>query len=189
MRTDLSSESRAKAFLWLCFNYLESPALDNEDDYDNDFNVNPFGDPRKDGKLSLVHLTAEEAALENLDPPDELKLAEKLIEHRRNLLRGFQSKDKTASSASGSVVGDRDDTPGLIGEEINPVSKGKQKRENPPTVKNLRTAAKDRKPAGDEMAKGRKHKAKAADNLSERDEGPSSSSRMSSLAQSSEVSY
>ncbi|KAJ3558418.1 hypothetical protein NP233_g11513 [Leucocoprinus birnbaumii] len=168
MRTDLSSESRARAFLWLCFNYLESAAPSKEDDYDNDVIANPFGDPRRDGKPSFVHLGPEEAALENVDPPSEIQLAEKLIKQRTGLVQAQQSKDKdkqtVASSASGSVIGDADDTPGSVGEEIGALSqaKGKRKRENPPTVKNPRTTTKEKKstPAvTDKMPKGRKQKA------------------------------
>ncbi|KXN89836.1 Ino eighty subunit 1 [Leucoagaricus sp. SymC.cos] len=169
MKADLSSESRAKAFLWLCFNYLESSATNTEEDYDDDVIVNPFGDPRKDGKPSFVHLSLEEAAKENVDPPDEIKLAEKLIEHRASLVQGQQSKDKLAvpSSASGSVIGDADDTPGSVGEEIGGVSaKGKRKRENPPTAKKPRTTTKESATA-DKMPKGRRQKgtkATAVDN-------------------------
>jgi Ino eighty subunit 1 len=191
MKTDLSSDSRAKAFLWLCFNYMESPVSSSEEDYDNDVIFNPFGDPRKDGKPSFVHLSPEEAALENVDPPDEIKLAEKLIEHRTNLVQVQQAKDKqaaVASSASGSVIGDVDDTPGSVGEEIGAVSqaKGKRKRENPPTVKNPRTTTKEKKSttaAADKMPKGRKQKgAKAAamgNLLSATAEGANSSDRKS----------
>ncbi|KAF9454898.1 hypothetical protein P691DRAFT_780266 [Macrolepiota fuliginosa MF-IS2] len=161
MRTDLSSASRARAFLWLCFNYLESPAVNNEDDYDSDVIVNPFGDPRKDGKPSFLRLTTEEAASENVDPDDEIKLAEKLIEHRSNLVQGLRSKEKMTSSGSGSVIGDADDTPSLCGEEISAVSKGKRKRENAPTVKNPRTSiTREKKPTADKMPKGRKQKVK-----------------------------
>lgn len=188
MRTDLSSASRAKAFLWLCFNYLESPVMDSEDDYDSDVIVNPFGDPRKDGKPSFVHLTAEEAASENVDPEDELRLAEKLIEHRSNLLQGLQSKEKV-SSTSGSVIGDIDDTPGLGGEEISGVSKGKRKRENAPTVKNPRTTTTERKPATDKMPKGRKQKPKLDDNPPDDGEGSTSAGRMSSLTSFSEAKF
>lgn len=166
MRTDLSSACRARAFLWLCFNYLESPASDNEDDYDNDVIVNPFGDPRKHGKPSFVHLTEEEAASENVDPEDEIKLAEKLIEYRGTLL---QSQGKIASSAGGSVIGDTDGTPGLGGEEISAVPKGKRKRENALTTKNpSRTSTKEKKTAA--MPKSRKQKSKAANVSVENDE-------------------
>ncbi|KAF5355707.1 hypothetical protein D9756_003941 [Leucocoprinus leucothites] len=169
MKTDLSSESRAKAFLWLCFHYLESPATSNEDDYDNDVIANPFGDPRRDGKPSFVHLSAEAAAVENVDPPEEIKLAEKLIKQRSDLIQTQQSKGKdkqtVESSASGSVIGDADDTPGSIGEEFGTggsQAKGKRKRENPPTVKNPRTTTKDKKSTSavaDKMPKHRKQKA------------------------------
>jgi Ino eighty subunit 1 len=165
MKTDLSSKSRARAFLWLCFHYLENPATNSKDNYDNDVIVNPFGDPRKDGKPTFVHLKPEEAVLENVDPPDEIKLAEKLVVHRANLLQSKQSKDKLTlpSSASGSVIGDAHDTPDSVGEEFGagPQAKGKKKRENAPTVKNPRTTTNELEstPAADKMPKGRRQKA------------------------------
>lgn len=174
MRADLSSVCRAKAFLWLCFNYLECPASDNEDDYDNDVIVNPFGDPRKHGKPSFIHLTEEEVASENVDPEDELKLAEKLIEYRGTLL---QSQGKIASSVGGSVIGDTDDTPGLGGEEISAVPKRKRKRENALTIKNpSNTSMREKKTAA--ASKGRKQKPKAVEAPSENGEGAASQNRM-----------
>ncbi|EKM83703.1 hypothetical protein AGABI1DRAFT_32817 [Agaricus bisporus var. burnettii JB137-S8] len=191
MRADLSSASRANAFLWLCFNYLEGPSLDSEDDYGNDVVVNPFGDSSKDGKLSFMHLTAEEAALENTDPPDELERAEKLMEHRSNLLQGLPSKakDKTTPTANDSVADDHSDTIGLGGEEIVLIPKGKRKRENPPTSKISRNATKHQKSAGDKMAKSRKSKGKAAENVTEHSQDPSSPSRMFPFAWLVEVDH
>lgn len=155
--------------------------MDIENDSDSDVVANPFGDHRKDGKLLFVHLTAEEVALENVDPPDELKRAERLMEHRGTLLQGLQSKDKdkTTPGASDSVADDHNDALGLGGEEIALIPKGKRKRENPPTSKIPRNATKDQKSAEDKMAKSRKLKGKAVGNVIEHSEDPGSSSRMS----------
>lgn len=184
MRTDLSSESRANAFLWLCFNYLQGPSLESENDCGSDVIANPFGDHMEDGKLPLVHLTAAEIALENVDPPDELRRAEKLMEHRGILLQGLQSKDKDKAtpSASDSVADDNNDGLGLGGEEIPSIPKGKRKRENPPTSKISRNATKDQKSAGDKMAKSRKPKGRAVGNAAEPTEDPGPSNRMSPSA-------
>lgn len=79
MKPTLSSKSRANAFLWLLWWYLES-----------DFSLkacreNPFGPGQEtegaDGKISikvpnLETLTEEEATAENIDPDDELEYGE-----------------------------------------------------------------------------------------------------------------
>ena len=161
MKTDLSSESRAKAFLWLCFNYLESSTTSHLSDHHNDaVIINPFGDPRKDGKPYLVRLDPNEVALENVDPPEEIKLAEDLLQIRASFVQSQQSKEKdrqampSSGSGSGSVIGD--DGPG---EDVNA---GKRKLDNPFTVKIPRSTIKGKKStsaAVDKMPKGRKQKA------------------------------
>ncbi|KAL9716053.1 hypothetical protein Ac2012v2_000497 [Leucoagaricus gongylophorus] len=159
MKTDLSSESRAKAFLWLCFNYLESSTTSHLSDHHNDaVIINPFGDPRKDGKPYLVRLDPNEVALENVDPPEEIKLAEDLLQIRASFVQSQQSKEKdrqamlSSGSGSGSVIGD--DGPG---EDVSA-----RKLDNPFTVKIPRSTIKGKKStsaAVDKMPKGRKQKA------------------------------
>lgn len=88
MRSTLSSKSRARAFLWLIWWYLES-----------DFSAeaalkNPFGEGTEgDGTEGLPlkvpafeHLTEEQAELENVDTQEEREFGEtKRIERRRIL--------------------------------------------------------------------------------------------------------
>ncbi|KAJ7655081.1 hypothetical protein DFH06DRAFT_1413520, partial [Mycena polygramma] len=61
-----SSQSRARAFLWLCYHYHEGPSANPDEDYDGDMAVtglNPFSDPSNPGKVPrLVMLTPDEAA-------------------------------------------------------------------------------------------------------------------------------
>jgi len=78
MRPTLSSRSRAQAFLWLIWWYLES-------DFSQESAVgNPFG-PGQDGEGTggmsvkvppLEVLTEEQSALENIDPEEELRFGE-----------------------------------------------------------------------------------------------------------------
>ncbi|KAK7694486.1 hypothetical protein QCA50_001672 [Cerrena zonata] len=81
---DISSESRAQAFLWLCYHYLEGPT------------ENPFSDeyslehPNKVPKLHI--LSPEESLLENVDPPDEKEWGERMTRQRREFMA---NKDKT----------------------------------------------------------------------------------------------
>lgn len=85
MRATLSSRSRARAFLWLMWWYLES-------DFTKEAALNnPFGsglDGEGTGGLPLKvpafeHLTEEQAAAENEDTPDEIEYGEiKRIERK-----------------------------------------------------------------------------------------------------------
>lgn len=82
------STSRARVFLWLLYHYLESSSLDL-DEYDSPTSVtgNPFCDPNRPGKPpEFVRLTEQEAMAENVDPDEEIKLAEKLINQRNTIL-------------------------------------------------------------------------------------------------------
>ncbi|KAF5336964.1 hypothetical protein D9611_003364 [Ephemerocybe angulata] len=86
LRTEISSASRARAFLWLCFNYLENPGS-AADDYDEEEKPNPFADPAKDSAPFLISLSPEEAELENVDTPEEKEWAEKLISQRDTIVK------------------------------------------------------------------------------------------------------
>jgi len=151
---DLSSESRAKAFLWLCFNYLENSMPSHLGIYRSDeVVINPFGDPRRGGKPYLVFLNPQQVALENVDPPEEILLAKKLLQIRAEFVRSQQSKGKnkqkmpSSASASGSVVGD--DMPGLI----------KKEEDHPFTVKIPRSTLKGKRSTAAAVDKGPKQKA------------------------------
>ncbi|KAJ7139861.1 hypothetical protein C8R44DRAFT_727821 [Mycena epipterygia] len=107
VRSELSSESRARAFLWLCYNYYEGPFTDPEDDYDGDgAELNPFSDPGHPGKApQLVTLSPEEAAAENVDPDEENALAVTLVAQREavvqaHLLKESEKKSKAAQAAT-----------------------------------------------------------------------------------------
>ncbi|KAK7463793.1 hypothetical protein VKT23_005732 [Stygiomarasmius scandens] len=98
---EASSASRAHVFLWLCYHYLESPSDVSEDDYDTDTTAeNPFCDPNRPGKAPvLIMLTAEEIALENVDPIDEKLLADKLVAQRAQFLQTQSAKESSKKGA------------------------------------------------------------------------------------------
>lgn len=81
----LSSKSRARAFLWLMWHYLESDLSDAA------ALRNPFGPGIEvEGKLGrafhvpeLISLTEEQAEVENIDPPDEVRFGEDKQRERR----------------------------------------------------------------------------------------------------------
>jgi len=95
MKSGLSSRSRATAFLWLMWWYLES-----------DFSaeaalINPYGpgrqgqkQPGKDDPTNgmplkcpqFEHLTEEQAALENVDTPEEIAFGEEKRQERIQIL-------------------------------------------------------------------------------------------------------
>ncbi|KAK4986368.1 hypothetical protein LTR50_005346 [Elasticomyces elasticus] len=104
MRGSLSSRSRATAFLWLCWWYLES-----------DFSVedsqrNPFGPgiegPDSEGKEgekwlpfkvpAFESLTEEQAALENVDTEEEVTFGEEKKKERTAILASEPSPAMTA---------------------------------------------------------------------------------------------
>jgi len=68
---NLSSASRARAFLWLMFHYLSAPGTPNpfDDEYSRS---NPGKVPR------MLNLNRDEMLLENEDPPEEIEWGKKM---------------------------------------------------------------------------------------------------------------
>lgn len=120
---DVSSESRARAFLWLCYHYLESSAIDL-DDYKKDGSAgNPFCDPERPGKApSFVRLSPEEVALENVDTEAEKSMAEKLIADRKKFILVYSGKLKEKAQAADEET------------SMNSDSKAKDKQSSPAKV-------------------------------------------------------
>ncbi|KAJ7597245.1 hypothetical protein C8J56DRAFT_313447 [Mycena floridula] len=139
--SSVSCQSRARAFLWLCHHYLESSAT-NMDDYDNDTSAgNPFGDPQRPGKApAFVKLSPEEAALENVDPENELALAERLIVERSGIV--ILQADKLNQKAKASVNLVADDADSVASE---PKAKASRKRGANPASKQKKTPVERRK--------------------------------------------
>ena len=91
----ISSESRARAFLWLCHHYYEGTT------------PNPFDDAQSRKKPGLIPvletLSLEEAALENVDTAEEKAWGEKMTAQRKIFMA---NKDKL----DGAVIADNDTT-------------------------------------------------------------------------------
>ncbi|KAI0815270.1 hypothetical protein BC629DRAFT_1645229 [Irpex lacteus] len=77
---NLSSVSRARAFLWLIFHYLSEPDAPNP--FDDDWSrQNPGKVPR------MRSLNREEMARENQDPPEEIEWGKRMSNMRSKFLR------------------------------------------------------------------------------------------------------
>ncbi|RDB28397.1 Ino eighty subunit 1 [Hypsizygus marmoreus] len=115
LRDKVSSASRARAFLWLCYHYLEAPAVDNDDDYDDEIPSNPFADSRRGNTPTFIFLSEAEVAQENVDPEGEKVLAEKLVAQRADILRSHGARNSSSKAAHGkpsdSIVGDDEEEP------------------------------------------------------------------------------
>jgi Ino eighty subunit 1 len=129
IRKDVSSVSRGRAFLWLCYHYLEAPSTDGDDDYDEEGPANPFADHRRGNIPTFVLLSESEIMQENVDPEEEKILAGKLVAQRAEKLRiqgaKESNKDKGPGkiSVAGSVVGDEEDEIAPSAEEAKPKGK------------------------------------------------------------------
>jgi len=77
---NLSSASRARAFLWLMFHYLSAP--DQPNPFDDDYSrANSGKVPR------MMNLSREDMTRENQDPPEEIEWGRKMSGQRSKFLR------------------------------------------------------------------------------------------------------
>lgn len=114
MRTNLSSKSRARAFLWIMWFYLES------DFTEEGCEENPFGagvdyglDVANQGVPLLEEMTEEEQALENIDSPEEVDfgvakrdMRAKIIAADQQLIADTQAKRPGAVARARVLPGD-----------------------------------------------------------------------------------
>lgn len=91
MNTQITSKSRAKAFLWLMWFYLESDFTEEGAD------ENPFGsgvdyqtDVRNQGVPRLQDMTEEEEKLENVDTAEELEYGQCKMRERKRIIEADQ---------------------------------------------------------------------------------------------------
>ncbi|ROT43089.1 INO80 chromatin remodeling complex Ies1 [Sodiomyces alkalinus F11] len=109
MKTNYSSQSRAHAFLWIMWFYLESDFTEEGCD------ENPFGpgvdygvDVANQGVPRLEELTPEEEAQENVDTPSELEYGRETQLKRAKILEEDQAyidnQNKRGSRASRAVA-------------------------------------------------------------------------------------
>lgn len=89
MRPSITSKSRARAFLWLMWWYLESN-FTREDSMNNPFGPGTDATANRDGVPLKVpefeHLTDEQAALENVDSPEEVAYGEQKQRERKRTI-------------------------------------------------------------------------------------------------------
>ncbi|KAF9881045.1 ino80 chromatin remodeling complex [Colletotrichum karsti] len=92
MKTNFTSESRARAFLWIMWFYLES------DFTEEGCEENPFGagvdygvDVANQGVPELEEMTPEEEAQENVDTPSEIAFGEEKQKMRAKILEADQA--------------------------------------------------------------------------------------------------
>ncbi|KAG6842491.1 hypothetical protein C0991_000017 [Blastosporella zonata] len=105
-RENVSSLSRARAFLWLCYHYLESPMEENDDDYDDDSPTNPFADSRRGNLPTFTFLSDTEIIQENVDPDEEKALAEKLVAQRLEIVKTQGAKELAKQNKGSSATKD-----------------------------------------------------------------------------------
>jgi Ino eighty subunit 1 len=92
MQTNISSETRARAFLWLMWFYLESDFTEEGAD------ENPFGagvdydvDVRNQGVPRFVLLTPEQEELENIDTQEEKDYGQAKMRERKRIIEADQA--------------------------------------------------------------------------------------------------
>jgi Ino eighty subunit 1 len=92
MRTNISSESRARAFLWLMWFYLES------DFTEEGAEENPFGagvdygvDVRNQGVPKFEYLNFEQEDLENIDTREEIDYGHAKMRERKRIIEADQA--------------------------------------------------------------------------------------------------
>lgn len=138
--------SRAHAFLWLCYHYLEPSSTDGDDNYDEDGPSNPFADHRRDSMPSFVFLSEEGAAQENNDPPEEITLGGKLVAQRAEILKSHEEKESNKALITASAValgGDEEVVPD--GTERKMKGRRGVAKAKPSTSKVKKTAGKSRR--------------------------------------------
>lgn len=104
IRSTITSKSRARAFLWLMWWYLESETHDRESALNNPFGPGEFkedqdpNDPNEVPQLvpALVNITEEEGDLENVDPEEEKVFAEKMTRERKRIMLEDRNTDTPA---------------------------------------------------------------------------------------------
>jgi Ino eighty subunit 1 len=92
MRTSLSSKSRADAFLWLMWHYLESDFTE-EGAAENPFGPGVEYNPalKNQGIPKFVHLTSEQEEAENIDTQEEIDYGHAKMRERKRIIEADQA--------------------------------------------------------------------------------------------------
>lgn len=118
MKTKYTSHSRAKAFLWLMWFYLES------DFTEEGCEENPFGagvdygtDVANQGVPKLIEMTAEEEASENIDPGEELDFGREKQSHRAKIIaadQAYMADHQTKRGSRGRLLAEEGPTAAIL---------------------------------------------------------------------------
>ncbi|RYP41152.1 hypothetical protein DL769_011651 [Monosporascus sp. CRB-8-3] len=118
MKIKYSSKSRARAFLWLMWFYLESDFTEEGCD------ENPFGagvdygtDVANQGIPRLEELNTEEQALENIDPQVELDFGREKQSHRAKIIaadQAYMADHQTKRGSRGRLMAEEGPTAAIL---------------------------------------------------------------------------
>ncbi|KAG5983255.1 hypothetical protein E4U54_006269 [Claviceps lovelessii] len=115
MKTQYTSHSRAMAFLWLMWFYLES------DFTEEGCEENPFGagvdyglDVANQGVPELIEMTEEERALENVDTLEEVEFGQEKQKTRAKILEMDQAYLNERETKRGKRAANADDGPAIL---------------------------------------------------------------------------
>ncbi|KAI0082193.1 hypothetical protein K474DRAFT_1612014, partial [Panus rudis PR-1116 ss-1] len=134
---NISSESRARAFLWLCYHYLEGSG------------PNPFADSFADanpGKIPRLEiLSEEEMLLENVDPPDEKEWGEKMSSQRKEFMANKDKEPEPGAEGEDGAKPKLKPKPGPKGKGVQKTAKGERKKKSKvmPPAQSLTTPPED----------------------------------------------
>lgn len=102
MPVNIPSPNRARAFLWLVYNYLEEPFSSSQSGPSS----NPFSDDYSQGHPGKVpwlpRLTTEEMRKlrENVDPPDEIEWGSRMCAKRIDFLQRLTMSEREKKDKS-----------------------------------------------------------------------------------------
>ncbi|KAI0129280.1 hypothetical protein F4776DRAFT_163432 [Hypoxylon sp. NC0597] len=118
MKTNYTSKSRARAFLWLMWFYLESDFTEEGCD------ENPFGpgvdygtEVANQGVPRMEEMTPEEEEQENIDPPEEIEFGREKQNHRAKIIAADQVylvDNPTKRGSRGRVMTDEGPTAAIL---------------------------------------------------------------------------
>ncbi|KAI0012823.1 hypothetical protein F4779DRAFT_567005 [Xylariaceae sp. FL0662B] len=118
MKTNYTSISRARAFLWLMWFYLES------DFTEEGCEENPFGpgvdygtEVANQGVPKMEEMTAEDEARENIDPQEEIEFGREKQSHRAKIIaadQAYMADQQTKRGSRGRVVPDEGPTAAIL---------------------------------------------------------------------------
>ncbi|OTA83071.1 hypothetical protein M434DRAFT_400775 [Hypoxylon sp. CO27-5] len=118
MKTNYTSKSRARAFLWLMWFYLESDFTEEGCD------ENPFGpgvdygtEVANQGVPHMEEMTPEEEAQENIDPQEEIDFGKEKQTHRANIIaadQAYLADHQNKRGSRGRVMADEGPTAAIL---------------------------------------------------------------------------